>query len=171
MAILGAFLLRRIFSKMGLFLWDLKWEIARDADKLVFVDTIDTDSVRVTYNMTQDNKSYFVHFNKQAMRDYYKIMHAEWYNAVNESKKIATQSGRPFTEILSEGQKKNEYPGTPVIDEQFLDLQKRKFEMVRNFIKNQKNGPEEEAAKIARAEIDYYRSVKKIEEYGELNGG
>ena len=169
MAILGAFLLRRIFSKMGLFLWDLKWEIARDGDKLVFVDTIDTDSVRVTYNMTQDNKSYFVHFNKQAMRDYYKIMHAEWYNAVNESKKIATQSGRPFTEILSEGQKKNEYPGTPVIDEQFLDLQKRKFEMVRDFIKNQKKGPEEEAEKIARAEIDYYRSVKKIEEYEELN--
>jgi hypothetical protein len=90
---------------------------------------------------------------------------------VNEAKKIAAQSGRPFTEILSEGQKRNEYPGTPVIDEQFLDLQKRKFEMIQDFIKNQKKGLEEEAEKIACAEIDYYKSVKKIRDYEELNGG
>jgi len=62
MAVLGAFMLRRIFSKMGLTLWDMKWEIAKDGSKLVFVDTIDTDSVRVTYDMPRNGKKYFVHF-------------------------------------------------------------------------------------------------------------
>lgn len=169
MAILGAYLLQQIFSRMGLFLWDLKWEIARDGDNLVFVDTIDTDSVRVTIKIKHDNKSFFVHFNKQAMRDYYKIMHAEWYKAVNEAKKIAARSGKPFTEILSEGQENKEYPDTPVIDELFLELQRRKFEMIRDFIRNQNKGFQEEAERIARAEIDYYKAAKKIAEYGELN--
>jgi phosphoribosylaminoimidazole-succinocarboxamide synthase len=169
MAILGAYLLQQIFYRMGLFLWDLKWEIARDGDNLVFVDTIDTDSVRVTFNMTRNNKSYFVHFNKQAMRDYYKIMHSDWLKAVNEAKKLAAQSGRPFTEILSEGQKKYEYPGTPVIDEKFLDIQKQKFAMIQNFILGKEKDLQHEAEKIACAEIEYYASVKKAGEYEELN--
>jgi hypothetical protein len=57
------------------------------------------------FKMGEDNKSYFVHFNKQAMRDYYKIMHAEWYNAVNEAKKIAAQSGRPFRRFYPKGRR------------------------------------------------------------------
>ena len=169
MAILGAYLLQRIFAGMGLFLWDLKWEIAKDGDSLVFVDTIDTDSVRVTFNIVRDNRTYFVHFNKQSMRDYYKIMHSGWCGAVNEAKKIAAETGKAFTEILTEGQKKSEYPSTPVIDEQFLDLQKRKFEMIQGFIRGKEKELQKEAEKIARAEIDYYASAKKIEEYEELN--
>ena len=169
MAILGAYLLQRIFAGMGLFLWDLKWEIAKDGDNLVFVDTIDTDSVRVTFNIVRDNRTYFVHFNKQSMRDYYKIMHSGWYSAVNEAKKIAAETGKAFTEILTEGQKKSEYPSTPVIDKQFLDLQKRKFEMIQGFIRGKEKELQKEAEKIARAEIDYYASAKKIEEYEELN--
>jgi len=169
MAILGAFMLQQIFSRMGLYLWDLKWEIAKDGDDLVFVDTIDTDSVRVTMNIIDNDKSYFVHFNKQVMRDYYKIMHPDWLNAVNEAKKAAAQSGRPFTEILSEGQGKGEFPANPDIDKTFLDVQKDKFEMIQHFIQNQDQDMSREAEKIARAELDYYFSSGNREKYEALN--
>jgi phosphoribosylaminoimidazole-succinocarboxamide synthase len=171
MAALGAYLLQQIFSKMGLSLWDLKWEIARDGSDLLFVDTIDTDSVRVTFNIERDGKSYFVHFNKQAMRDYYRIIHGDWLSAVNEAKKIAAQSGRVFTEILYEGQKDNKYPGTPVIDDTFHDLQKQKFGMIQDFVQGKGNDLQQRAEEIALAEIDYYRSANKIGEYEELNAG
>lgn len=169
MAVLGALLLQQIFSKMGLNLWDLKWEIAKDGENLVFVDTIDTDSVRVTFNLKRNGKTYFVHFNKQAMRDYYKIMHPEWLSAVNESKKLAAQSGRPFTEILSAGQKSGSYPANPIIDKQFLNIQKAKFEMIQSFIKDQSQDLSKEAEKIAVSEIEYYSSFGKLDEYEKLN--
>ena len=169
MAILGAFMLQQIFSRMGLFLWDLKWEIAKDGDDLVFVDTIDTDSVRVTMNIIDNDKSYFVHFNKQVMRDYYRIMHPEWLNAVNEAKKAAALTGRPFTEILSEGQGRGTYPVNPDIEKTFLDLQKQKFEMIQHFIQNQDEDMTREAEKIAKAELDYYFSQGHREQYEALN--
>ena len=169
MVILGAFLLQQIFSKMGLYLWDMKWEIARDGNDLVFVDTIDTDSVRVTFNLKKGNTSYFVHFNKQAMRDYYKIIHPEWLKAVNDAKKTAAQSGRPFTELLSEGQKDNKYPSNPVIDEKFLGIQEQKFNMIQSFIQNSEQDFREEAERIARQEIDYYQSNGRLAQYEELN--
>jgi phosphoribosylaminoimidazole-succinocarboxamide synthase len=169
MAALGAYLLQQIFSKMGLSLWDLKWEIARDGSDLLFVDTIDTDSVRVTFNVDRDGKSYFVHFNKQAMRDYYKIMHGDWLNAVNEAKKTAARSGRAFTEILAEGQEENIYPGTPVIEEQFHNLQKQKFEMIQGFIQGKEGDLQKEAEQIALAEIAYYEKAGKLGEYEALN--
>ena len=169
MVVLGAFMLQRIFSKMGLSLWDMKWEIARDGNKLVFVDTIDTDSVRVTYNMSRAGRKYFVHFNKQAMRDYYKIIHSDWLNAVNESKKEAAKSGNAFTGILSEGQKSGKYPANPEIDAPFLDIQKRKFVMVQDFIQGKGGDIQEEAKSIALDEIDYYSSAGKLAEYVVLN--
>ncbi len=169
MAVLGAFMLRRIFSKMGLSLWDMKWEIAKEGDKLVFVDTIDTDSVRVTYNMSRAGRQYFVHFNKQAMRDYYKIIHRDWLNAVNEAKKEAAKSGNAFTGILSEGQKSGKYPQNPEIDAPFLDLQKRKFVMVQDFIQGKGGDIQKVAEKIALDEIDYYSAANKLGEYVKLN--
>ncbi len=169
MAMLGAYLVQQIFAKMGLFLWDLKWEIAKDGNDLVFVDTIDTDSARVTVNVIRDNRSYFVHFNKQAMRDYYKIMHPEWYRAVNEAKKIASKTGKEFTGVLSRGQKKNKYPATPVVDEHFLDIQKQKFSIIQAFIQNKKQNLREESERIARLEIDYFASSNKKEQYEALN--
>lgn len=169
MAVLGAYMLQRIFSKMGLSLWDMKWEIAKDGDKLVFVDTIDTDSVRVTYNMEMDNKSYFVHFNKQAMRDYYKIMHADWIDAVNEAKKKAAKSGEAFTDILSKGQISGKYPKNPEIDREFLDLQKRKFIMIQDFILGKSEDIQEEAQKIAFGEIEYFSFAGKLAAYEALN--
>ncbi len=150
-------------------MWDLKWEIAREGETLFYVDTIDTDSVRVTVNFIHGNKSYFVHFNKQSMRDYYKIMHPDWYKAVNEAKKIAAQSGQAFTEVLSEGQKKKEYPSTPAVDSHFLDIQKRKFAMIQSFIQEQKQNLQEESRRIAQLEIDYYKASNKIGEYEALN--
>ena len=169
MAVLGAFMLQRIFGKMGLSLWDMKWEIAKEGDKLVFVDTIDTDSVRVTYNMSRAGRQYFVHFNKQAMRDYYKIMHADWLNAVNEAKKEAAKSGNAFTGILSEGQKSGKYPQNPEIDAPFLDLQKRKFVMVQDFIQGKGGDIQKVAEKIALDEIEYYSAANKLGEYVKLN--
>ncbi len=169
LAIMGGYLLQQIFSKMGLFLWDMKWEIARDGQDLVFVDTIDTDSVRVTFNLERNGKSYFVHFNKQAMRDYYRIMHTDWLAAVNDAKKAAAQSGRVFTEILAEGQQKNEYPSNPVIEEKFLNIQKRKFEMIQAFILDKDQDLQKEAEQIALSEIDYYEASGKLAEYEGLN--
>jgi phosphoribosylaminoimidazole-succinocarboxamide synthase len=169
MAVLGAYLLQQIFSNMGLSLWDLKWEIARHGKDLLFVDTIDTDSVRVTYNIARDNKSYFVHFNKQAMRDYYKIKHGDWLRSVNDAKKIAAQSGRSFTDILSEGQQKKEYPANPDIDEKFLKIQTAKFNMIQGFIQGTGNDVKQSAEETAMAEIDYYESVGKLQEYEALN--
>ncbi len=169
MAVLGACLLQRIFAGMGLFLWDMKWEIAREGDSLVFVDTIDTDSVRVTFNITGGDRIHFVHFNKQSMRDYYRIMHPEWYSAVNEAKKAAAKTGRAFTGILSEGQRKGEYPATPVVDERFLDIQKQKFSMIQSFIQGRTRDIREEAGRIARLELDYYLAAGRKEEYEVLN--
>ncbi len=169
MAVLGAYMLQQIFDGMGLTLWDLKWEIARDGDKLVFVDTIDTDSVRVTFNMKRNKKLYFIHFNKQAMRDYYKIMHADWYAAVNEAKKIAAQTGRPFTDVLKEGQARKKYADTPVVDKAFLDIQTEKFSMILSYIRDNTQDLKKEARRIARLEIDYYEASNKIGEFEVLN--
>ncbi|GBE40972.1 MAG TPA: hypothetical protein ENG93_00300 [Nitrospirae bacterium] len=171
MAVLGAFMLQRVFSKMGLTLWDMKWEIAKDGKNLVFVDTIDTDSVRVTYNMLRDGRQYFVHFNKQSMRDYYKIIHGDWIDAVNEAKKIAAKSGSVFTEILKEGQASGRYPANPNIDAPFLDLQKRKFAMVQDFIQGKGGDIQKVAEKIASDEIEYYSAAGKLAEYEAMNAG
>ena len=110
-----------------------------------------------------------MHFNKQAMRDYYKIMHGDWYNAVNEAKGVAAQSGRPFTEVLAHGQKRKDYPPTPEVDKAFLHIQKAKFEMIQSFIKNQGHDLREEAGRIAGTEIDYYTSSGNLEQYEVLN--
>jgi len=169
MAILGAYMLQQVFDGMGLSLWDLKWEIARDGKKLLFVDTIDTDSVRVTFNMKRKDKSYFVHFNKQAMRDYYRIMHPDWIAAVNEAKKIAAQAGRPFTDVLKEGQAKKKYAGTPVVDKAFLDIQTEKFMMIQSYILDSTQDLKREAKRIANKELDYYLKSGKIKEYEKLN--
>ena len=169
MAVLAAFMLQRVFSKMGLTLWDMKWEIAKDGGKLVFVDTIDTDSVRVTYNMSRGGREYFVHFNKQAMRDYYKIIHGNWMDAVNEAKKIAAKSGSVFTEILKGGQRSGKYPANPDIDAAFLDLQKRKFKMIQDFIQGKGGDIQKEAGKIASDEIEYYSKASKLAEYEAFN--
>ena len=167
--LLGAYLLQHVFNQMGLFLWDLKWEIAKQGDQLVFVDTIDTDSVRVTVNVIRDNHSYFVHFNKQAMRDYYKLQHAEWYAGINQAKKIAAQTAQPFTEVLQTGQQKGEYPPTPTVDPQFLAIQQQKFALIQAFIQEKTSDFKAMTADIANQEVDYYLHSPHADKYTQLN--
>ncbi len=84
-------------------------------------------------------------------------------------KKKAAKSGRPFTEILSEGQQKNEYAKTPDVDKSFLDIQTTKFNMIQSFVKNKEQDLAKEADRIAQSELDYYLSSNKKAEYEALN--
>ncbi|NQV42306.1 MAG: hypothetical protein HQ506_08135 [Candidatus Marinimicrobia bacterium] len=170
-AILASFMVHRIFDRMGLNLWDLKWEIARDGQDLVFVDTLDTDSVRATLNCKVEGHNYIVNFNKQAMRDYYIIVHDDWYEAVNKTKKEAAQSGENFTEILKRGQAEGLYPETPVVDEAFMKIQEDKYLVIKNFItgKGSGEGYKQEVADVARREVEYFLNTKNKELYKKLN--
>jgi phosphoribosylaminoimidazole-succinocarboxamide synthase len=168
---LASFVVQHIFAQMGLYLWDLKWEIAKQADTLVFVDTIDTDSVRATLKLEKQNQSLFIHFNKQAMRDYYKIMHADWYVAVNDAKKRATVGHEPFVSILKQGQNDNTYPNTPVVDPRFLEIQGNKFQYITRYVleDGQSNDYQQQALDIANQEIDFYVGAGQYDQYLYLN--
>lgn len=172
MSILGSILVSRFFRKIGLFLWDLKWEIAKDGENLFFVDTIDTDSVRVTSKITYQNKIYFINFNKQSMRDYYKIMHPEWYKAVNAAKLSANKSGEPFHEHLKEGQEKGYYPNTPEVDPEFISIQEGKFSTLAKYIYEQATVDDtvEDLLMIGKKELKYYEANNTLSEFAEING-
>lgn len=171
LAYLASYLVRDTFKQLGLFLWDLKWEIATKNKALILVDTIDTDSVRATLKIIKNNRCFFSHFNKQAMRDYYKIMHADWYDAILKSKKIAQREGKIFTDILKEGQDNNIYPKHPDISPLFLTIQQKKFSLLTRFIlkTHKSNDYQEEAIDIAHEEIDYYLNSDYCEHYKSLN--
>ncbi|MEI6536290.1 MAG: phosphoribosylaminoimidazolesuccinocarboxamide synthase, partial [Verrucomicrobiaceae bacterium] len=96
MSILGAWAVRQLLDEIGLLLWDIKWEFAVDNGDFYYVDTIDTDSFRATSFLETDGKKLVLHYNKQAMRDYYKIVHADWFAGVNDAKKEAQKTGTPF---------------------------------------------------------------------------
>jgi phosphoribosylaminoimidazole-succinocarboxamide synthase len=170
-AILASFMVHRIFNRMGLNLWDLKWEIARDGQNLVFVDTLDTDSVRATLTCNVEGHNYIVNFNKQAMRDYYILVHDDWYAAVNKTKKEAAQTGENFTDILKRGQEKGLYPETPVVDREFMEIQEEKYLVIKKFITDEGSGEgyKQEVADIARREVDYFLNCKNKALYKKLN--
>ncbi len=170
-AILASFMVHRIFDRMGLNLWDLKWEIARDGADLVFVDTLDTDSVRATLTCHVEGHNYIVNFNKQAMRDYYICVHDDWYGAVNKTKKEAAQTGENFTAILKRGQDEGLYPHTPVVDGEFMNIQEEKYLVIKKFItgKGSGEGFKQEVADISRREIEYFLNSKNKELYKKLN--
>lgn len=172
MSILGAMLVSAFFNKLGLFLWDLKWEIARDGDKLVFVDTVDTDSSRVTAKVNYKQQNYLVNFNKQSMRDYYKIMHPEWFEATRSAKAAALKSGKSFLEHLQTGQAEGYYPGTPQVDQKFIDIQKEKFNILIDYIYGQATIDHiiERYQETGQKEINYYDAKGVLGEYGKLNG-
>ena len=166
-SILASFMVHKIFNRMGLNLWDLKWEIAKDGQDLVFVDTLDTDSVRATLVCNVGDRNYIVHFNKQAMRDYYICVHDDWYAAVNRSKKEATETGKNFNAILKQGQEDGTYPPTPVVDRDFMKIQEDKYAVIEKFITG--TGSKEEIADIARREVEYFLSTKNKALYQKLN--
>ncbi|MEO5354553.1 MAG: hypothetical protein H7835_15225 [Magnetococcus sp. XQGC-1] len=178
MTILGSLLVQGIFKEIGLTLWDVKWEVARKGEQLLFVDTIDTDSLRVTCVVKEEENELFVHFNKQAIRDYYKIMHSDWFEAIKSAKSEAAQHGVTFHELLEEGQRSGKYPGTPVIQESFLKIQEKKFALLLEHVLNKSRQSDTASARIeradaaraiARAEVDFYRNAGSIHSFLALN--
>jgi phosphoribosylaminoimidazole-succinocarboxamide synthase len=170
-SLMASYMVSSFFRDLGLLLWDLKWEIAKEGDDLVIVDTIDTDSIRVTTEVKFENSRYHVHFTKQSMRDYYKIMHGKWFAAVNEAKKQAKQSGKPFHEHLDEGVRKGNYPPVPEVDQQFLNIQAQKFSALLDYVRDQADSREttKRIQTIAREEVRYFAERGTLDEFSRFN--
>ncbi len=160
MAILGGWAVRELLESAGLLLWDLKWEFAVDREELLFVDTIDADSFRATTFLDVEGRKLVVHYNKQAMRDYYRLVHPEWYAGINEAKTQAQKAGIPFKQVLKEGQEAGKWPATPVVDAGFLDLQARKTALIREHVLGERDAAAIKADLQAtgEAEVEFYKS-------------
>ncbi len=163
----------KFFNELGFRLWDVKWEIAVDGDRIYVVDTIDPDSIRITGETICDGRRCFIHFNKQAIRDYYRLIHGGWVESLNQAKKLAkTDSrGRDFIEIYGEGVKEGRYPAIPDTDPGFQEIQSRKYAlMVEPFIKNKPvSSIEGERIELMKKEIEFYRKSGKLNEFLKLN--
>jgi len=172
MAILGAWAVRQLLDEIGLLLWDIKWELAVDDGDFYYVDTIDTDSFRATSVLEFDGHKVVLHYNKQAMRDYYKIVHADWFAGVNEAKKEAQKSGVPFKEILRNGQAAGKWPRTPAVDDSFLALQARKMDLIRQHVLGETPSETVKAGlrEVGAAEVGFYRARGLFDEYSNANG-
>ena len=172
MSVLGAWAVRQMILPLGLKMWDIKWEFARDKSDLVYVDTIDPDSFRATLELEFEGRNFVTHYNKQAMRDYFQLLHADWVAAINESKAQATAEGGPFTEILSAGQNAGKYPKTPGVDQKFIDIQEHKMTTICDFLLSKLDA--DQAAKQLRDigfdELAFYKDAGKLDGLAELNG-
>ncbi|WP_166442858.1 phosphoribosylaminoimidazolesuccinocarboxamide synthase [Phragmitibacter flavus] len=171
MSILGAWAVRQLLEEIGLLLWDIKWEFGVDGLDFYYVDTIDTDSFRATGFLETDGKKLVLHYNKQSMRDYYKIVHADWFTGVNDAKKEAKKTGVPFTKLLKEGQAAGKWPNTPVVDAEFSALQSRKMDLIRQHVLGKTPAEEVKSAlrEVGIAEVEFYRARGLFEEYAKAN--
>jgi phosphoribosylaminoimidazole-succinocarboxamide synthase len=171
MAILGGYVVKQTLAPIGLLLWDLKWEFAVDRQALLFVDTIDNDSFRATRFMEVSGQRIVIHYNKQAMRDYYRILHSTWYSSLNTAKLEAKHSGRPFKEILKQGQQQGIYPETPAADPAFLDIQSRKSQLISQHLLHPENAQTiaAELEACGQQEIDYYRKHQRLDALIKVN--
>jgi phosphoribosylaminoimidazole-succinocarboxamide synthase len=164
---------RKFFRELGFKLWDIKWEVAVDRDRVVVVDTIDPDSIRITGSTDYEGMRCFVHFNKQSVRDYYKIVHGDWYNALNDAKsRVETDSlGRSFMEIYRQGVADGDYPDIPEYDQDFGRIQSRKYAvMVEPLVNNQPPGSiSEKVGEIMRDEMEFYKNMGKLDQLLEKN--
>ncbi len=147
---LCSYFVKSFFAEIGLDLWDLKWEFAKNGENLVVVDTIDTDSIRVTMKIGDK----FIHFNKQAIRDYYIKFHPDWIVEINKSKELAKETGKPFQEFL-----KVKFPEPPVIDKEFIDIQREKLKVIFEFAtgKIDKTEAKENLKKVGKLEVKYLK--------------
>ncbi|MCP4849308.1 MAG: hypothetical protein GY899_15315 [Verrucomicrobiaceae bacterium] len=172
LAILGGWAVRVLVEKMGLQLWDLKWEFARDGDDLVFVDTIDTDSFRATSILNDGEDRFVIHYNKQAMRDYYRIAHGEWLAAVGEAKKDARAAGTAFVDLLRARQESGEVPEDPQVDSDFLSIQVEKMNLIKDCILQHRDGSAVAQAleDCGKREVDFYTAGSWRDALRELNG-
>lgn len=172
MAILGGWAVRELLETAGLLLWDLKWEFAVDREELLFVDTIDADSFRGTSFIEVEGRKLVIHFNKQAMRDYYRLVHPEWFAGINDAKQHAQKIGVPFKQVLREGQAAGKWPATPVVDAGFLALQSRKTALIREHVLSQRDAAAIRADLQAtgQAEVEFYRGKGLLPELLKMNG-
>lgn len=172
MAILGGWAVSELLGQIGLTLWDLKWEFAIDREDAFFVDTIDTDSFRATSFLERDGRKLVTHYNKQSMRDYYKIVHADWFAGVNEAKKQAQQTGQAFTEVLKTGQAAGKWPHTPEVDAGFLKLQSEKTFLIRQHVLGSESAAsvKDQLKSCGAAEVDFYARRGLLPKYIEANG-
>lgn len=171
MALLGAWAVRELLEEIGLQLWDLKWEFAVDREELLFVDTIDADSFRATSTVAIDGRRLIVHYNKQAMRDYYRIVAKDWYAGINAAKQEAQQTGAPFKSVLKAGQAEGRYPQTPRVDDEFLAIQAEKTALIKQHVLLEKDTETIRAALTATgiAEAAFYRQRGLLDELMSLN--
>ncbi len=172
LAVLGAWAVRHLVEEIGLRLWDIKWEFAKDGDELVFVDTIDTDSIRATMFIEAAGGRFVTHYNKQAMRDYFALLHDDWISGIAEAKALGRQAGVAFTEILRTGQEKGDYAPTPEVDPVFLALQVRKMAAIREYITGAASAGSVGAVleEVGREEIEFYRAKGVLEGLRKING-
>lgn len=159
LAILGGWAVRELLESAGLLLWDLKWEFAVDREELLFVDTIDADSFRGTTFLEVEGRKLVIHYNKQAMRDYYRLVCEDWYAGINAAKAEAQRTGMAFKEVLRAGQAAGTYPATPEVDAGFLDLQARKTALIRRHITGEADAASVKAGLIETglAEAAFYQ--------------
>lgn len=171
MALLGAWAVRDLLDEIGLKLWDLKWEFAVDRESLLFVDTIDADSFRATSTVPVEGRDLIIHYNKQAMRDYYRLVCAEWFAGINAAKTEAQKLGTPFKLLLKEGQAAGKYPATPEVDPVFLDLQARKTALIKQHVLGEKDAEAIRAGLVETglAEAEFYRSKGLLADLLKLN--
>ena len=172
MSILGAWAVRQLLDEIGLLLWDIKWEFATDKGEFFYVDTIDTDSFRATSFLETEGRKLVLHYNKQAMRDYYKIVHADWFAGVNAAKKEAQKSGVPFKQLLKDGQATGKWPHTPVVNDEFLALQAKKMDLIRQHALGETAADAVKASlrEVGVAEVEFYKARGLFAEYAEANG-
>lgn len=172
LAVLGAWAVRTLVERVGLRMWDIKWEFARDGDDLVFVDTIDTDSFRATLFIDWHEERYVCHCNKQAMRDYFTLLHEDWIAHIAEAKARGREEGVAFTEILEAGQAEGRYAETPGVEPEFLDAQVEKMTAIREFMldRAEPEAVRERLVEAGRREIEFYREKGVLERLREMNG-
>jgi hypothetical protein len=172
LAVLGAWAVRDLVEELGLKMWDLKWEFAKDGAELVFVDTIDTDSIRATMTLEHGGQRFAVHYNKQAMRDYFHLLHRDWIADIAEAKLLGQKEGVAFTEILKAGQAKGRYAATPSVDPAFLGLQERKMAAIRDYLTGTADGPGVRTVLEAagREELAFYEGRGALGELRKING-
>jgi len=171
MSLLGAWAVRDMLEEIGLQLWDLKWEFAVDRESLLFVDTIDADSFRATSTVPVDSHSLIIHYNKQAMRDYYRLVCADWYAGVNAAKAEAQKLGTAFKQVLKDGQDAGTYPVTPEVDPIFLDLQARKTALIKDHVLGSSDADTIRSGLVETglAEAEFYRGKGLLDALLKLN--
>lgn len=160
-------LLRKMFSELGFVLWDMKWEAAYDKGEIIVVDTVDHDSVRITSDITFDGRRFFAHFNKQAIRDYYRILHPDWHAALGDAKARAEVDSlaRPFRAILDEGVDNGIYPAVPTLDPAFAAIQSDKYMAVSKGDTRTKIEQLELVQELVRRELRYYENRGYRDQY------